>query len=398
MTASFDCSNNVLKNAGSRLLAQAIKESDISFILLDLSKNKVGDEGAACLFKSLESQKVLSTLNLSCNNVGPTGVKALVEYLRQASTGPESVDISYNHIGDDGAFDIANILLSSDCGLRWLNLCNNSISSKGTEALILSLFERRVSRDIQHFHLDLSNSYYSKEVLDKVQRLKEENSDLEIVLSPDYLEVDVLFGTSPEGNNHLHSSEAEEDFDSTGEGWCNCESVQDIFNAANTIESCLWNAEKTLFCPEPVNDAYENIIRYLDEELNFNENDNSQMLSSDQLQEDSNYNHSKRRIFDSKSQVYDLPPAVRATVELLDILMQPLFDDMFEGCSHKALTGEEIFQSHNEKDNEVVTPNTICSQSGIVFPRLGYCRYKCIEIIWKLVCFRFQCIDEYVFV
>ncbi|GJQ08967.1 hypothetical protein GpartN1_g758.t1 [Galdieria partita] len=395
VTASFDCSNNVLKNAGTRLLAEAIRSSNVSLILLDLSKNRVGDEGAAFLFKSLDSQQLLSTLNLSCNDIGPVGAKALVDYLGKNSGGPESVDISYNHIGDAGAFDMANIFLSSFCNIRWLNLCNNSIGPKGTEALIFALAERNLSGSIGQFHLDLSCNHYSREVLNTVERLKKKNDNFEIILSQDYLQQDTILGDSLERNNHLQSVEADEEFDSTGEGWCNSESVQDIFNAANTIEAWLWNTEKGLFCPEQVNEAYESIIRYLDEELSFSENSNYNVLSAEQSQDDASDTQYRKRVFDSKSEVCDLPPAVRATVELLDILMQPIFDDLFEGCSYKALIeGDECFRKCNEKDDELITPYTICSQSRIVFPRLRYCRFKCIEIIWKLVCFRFQCIDN----
>ncbi|EME31730.1 uncharacterized protein Gasu_11060 [Galdieria sulphuraria] len=372
-TASFDCSNNLLKNAGTR----------------------VGDDGATYLFKSLESQKVLSTLNLSSNDIGPVGAKALAEYLGKNSSVPESIDISHNHIGDNGAIDIANSLLSDFCKLQRLNICNNSIGVKGTEALILSLSEKSLSGPSKQFHLDLSYNYYSREVLDTVERLKRENGKCEIILSQDYLQQDTFCEDSLECNNHMQSSEADEEFDSTGEGWCNCESVQDIFNAANVIEAWLWNTEKSLFCPEKVNEAYDSIIRYLDEELNFSENSNFNVLPAEQSQDELNDIQYRKRNFDNKSEVCDLPPAVRATVELLDILMQPVFDDLFEGCSHKALTeGDECFRKCNEKDNELITPYAMCSQSRIVFPRLRYFRYKCIEIIWKLVCFRFQCIDN----
>jgi len=395
LTASFDCSNNILKNAGTRILAQALRESNISFILLDLSNNKIGDDGACFLFKSLESQRVLATVNLCCNDIGPAGAKALVEYVEKNPTCPESIDISCNHIGDNGAFDIAEMLPSKSQNIQWLNLCNNSIGIKGTEALISSLAEISSSKCIKHFHLDLSDNYYSKEVLNTVEQLRKENSKLEIVLSQNYLLEDSILNNLIEKNNHLQYNEAEEEFDSTAEGWCNSESVQDIFNAANIIEAWQWNREKTVFCPEQVIDAYERIIRYLDEELNES-NHSFPMLSPEESLVEPSDIHYRNRAFDSTSEVCDLPPAVRATVELLDILMHPIFDDLFEGCLQEALIkGEELFEKCYDKEEEgIITPYTICSQSRIVFPRLGYSRLKCIEVVWKLVCFRFECIDN----
>eukprot|EP00871_Galdieria_phlegrea_P005105 jgi/Galph1/5596/GphlegSOOS_G4278.1 len=387
VTASLDFADNFLKNAGTRVLAEAFAKTKMSVILLNLSNNRVGDEGVSFLGKSLRSQPLLTNLSLANNEIGASGVEALIESLKGGSK-IETIDLSSNRIGDKGAFHIAQLLETCQCSLRCVNISNNCIGEDGLLALVRSLGNWKQVSELQRFHIDISNNEYSKQVANDVERLKNSKGWLEIMTSEDALREEDVSKTNGKVPNDI-----EEGYCSTGEGWCNSESVQDIFACADIIERWLTSGENSIFCPEEAVDSYDTVLRYLDEELNANAND--EVLSPNQLFEESNELQYRLRVFDNDSDITELPPAVRATLQLVDVLLRPLFHDLFEGCFHLILTPEEeltCIESLSQED--ALTANRIRSQSSVIFPRLRYYRYKCVEVVWKLVCFRFQCIDD----
>lgn len=93
---------------------------------LNLSGNKLGDEGAKALAKALASDVVtIQSLNVANNNITDEGVKAL------ANTTLQSLDVSFNEISDEGfkAF-------STNTTIRTLSATWNEISDEGAKAVL----------------------------------------------------------------------------------------------------------------------------------------------------------------------------------------------------------------------------------------------------------------------
>ena len=100
----------------------AAKIGTLSNVLsLDLSCNKIGDEGAA----SLAALTQLRSLSLKYNDISSTGAARLATLANL-----QSLDLQSNYIGDDGIKS-----LSSLTRLTSLNIWGNSVSAKGAEYL-----------------------------------------------------------------------------------------------------------------------------------------------------------------------------------------------------------------------------------------------------------------------
>ena len=100
---------------------------------LDLSYNSIGSDGAVALVEGLKFCTNLQTLNLSANSIGSDGVVALAEGLNSC-TNLQTLNLSGNSIGSDGAVALAEGLKFCT-NLQTLNLSANSIGSGGAVAL-----------------------------------------------------------------------------------------------------------------------------------------------------------------------------------------------------------------------------------------------------------------------
>ncbi|KAF9956198.1 hypothetical protein BGZ72_002950, partial [Mortierella alpina] len=103
----------------------------------DLSKFRIGDDGALALSKTLTTNTTLTTLDLRGNNIGNDGALALSEALKTNST-LSSLNLQYNSIGENGAQALAKALKTNKA-LTTLYLKGNSIGEKGAQALAEAL-------------------------------------------------------------------------------------------------------------------------------------------------------------------------------------------------------------------------------------------------------------------
>jgi Ran GTPase-activating protein (RanGAP) involved in mRNA processing and transport len=101
----FDKEKLELNLSNQKLTTQDIKELVVPFLnthpeikSLNLSYNNIGAEGA----KALAANQSLSTLNLRANNIGDEGAKALA-----ANQSLSTLNLRYNNIGDEGAKALA---------------------------------------------------------------------------------------------------------------------------------------------------------------------------------------------------------------------------------------------------------------------------------------------------
>jgi hypothetical protein len=99
---------------------------------LNLNGNYIDDEGVDALVGALTNNSSLAILHLCHNrNITVQGCQSLAVLLEQPNSGLEKLDVSYNNIGDEGAFIFANAL-TSNSKLKTLYLYfGNGITSEG---------------------------------------------------------------------------------------------------------------------------------------------------------------------------------------------------------------------------------------------------------------------------
>ncbi|GMH52795.1 hypothetical protein TL16_g01308 [Triparma laevis f. inornata] len=210
----LDMSNNNLKEEGGNVLAEAMSRNLRRLITLNLSNNDFKNSGlalaqslrgmhaiqavnlsrngfeddvlksvAACLTnksKSLsldlsynkftcESVKHLSlarftSLNLSWNLVGPAGAIHFAKELRNSSARNETLDLSYNRIGDEGCAALVMCAMTSE-KISYINVRSNGITHVACHLLTLAL---PYFRSIVKF--DISENVLTRGVVNELLR------------------------------------------------------------------------------------------------------------------------------------------------------------------------------------------------------------------------------------
>ena len=102
-------SRNRISSDGARSLAQSLKNDEINY--LDFSYNILDDESIES-FVALVLTSQLQKLDLSHNNIGPTGSKSLVFNLLDCSF-PVEVNLASNNISPEGMTSITQLLQRS---------------------------------------------------------------------------------------------------------------------------------------------------------------------------------------------------------------------------------------------------------------------------------------------
>jgi Ran GTPase-activating protein (RanGAP) involved in mRNA processing and transport len=138
----LDLTYNKIWPEGVRNLTGALLEGNRTLRCLNLSMNHVGPEGAESLAVLLKFSFTLQELLLSRNALGDHGVKLLCQGLDESKllsgTGLQRLDLDWNEIHDDGAKELATMLLDNAI-LESLNLASNAIGSDGAKALANAL-------------------------------------------------------------------------------------------------------------------------------------------------------------------------------------------------------------------------------------------------------------------
>jgi hypothetical protein len=117
-------------------LATAL-HSNTTLTSLNLGYNHIGDEGVPALATALMINKTLTSLNLKGNQIGPAGAQALAAALMNNKT-LTSFDLRSNQIRDEGAQALATAI-QNNTALKNLNLEGNQIGPEGAEALATAL-------------------------------------------------------------------------------------------------------------------------------------------------------------------------------------------------------------------------------------------------------------------
>jgi hypothetical protein len=109
-----DFSNQGLQPADTILIGSDLKLM-AGVTTLDLSVNRIGDDGAKVIAEALKvkDSKIMS-LDASSENIGPVGGKLISEALRTSVTGALTrVDVRHNNIAGDGAVQLAAAVLGN---------------------------------------------------------------------------------------------------------------------------------------------------------------------------------------------------------------------------------------------------------------------------------------------
>ena len=131
--------------------ASAISDMMTCLEELDISVNKLGDDGAVIISKGITKTNTLRVLNISHNNITFTGATAIINSLLH-NTSLEVLAMSNNAIGKDGATAIAQAITNNKT-LKQLIINNCEITATGATAIANSLLHN-ISLEV----LDMSNN------------------------------------------------------------------------------------------------------------------------------------------------------------------------------------------------------------------------------------------------
>lgn len=107
-------------------------KSNKTLVTLDLRDNDIGMEGAIFIADALQSGPKLRQLNLSGCNIESQGAIAIINSLSNSSI--ETLNLSDNYIGDDGATQIG-LVLETNKSLKQLSIQENQITDDGMASI-----------------------------------------------------------------------------------------------------------------------------------------------------------------------------------------------------------------------------------------------------------------------
>ena len=129
---NIDLSGNKIGDQGVSDLAKHLKEATQSHTIY-LDDNNIGAQGASDLAKHLKEATQSHTISLDDNNIGDQGASDLAKHLKEA-TQSHTIYLDDNNIGDQGASDLANHLKEATQS-HTINLYGNNIGDQGLKDL-----------------------------------------------------------------------------------------------------------------------------------------------------------------------------------------------------------------------------------------------------------------------
>ncbi|KAL9181459.1 hypothetical protein ACHAXT_010264 [Thalassiosira profunda] len=113
----------------------------------DFSNNPLGNRGIASLAVALEINTTLKKLKLSGTHTGIEGAVAISQAIKSSNSSIEVLDLSRNAFGDMGASKLA-IALKSNKVIRQLSLRQTQLSDVGALCILLSLYDDKSLQSI----------------------------------------------------------------------------------------------------------------------------------------------------------------------------------------------------------------------------------------------------------
>ena len=133
-TLRFDA--NAIGDKGAGQLASGLA-TNRSLRSLHLCRNEVGDEGAGQMAPALAQNATLESLSLEWNQIRADGCRALLGACRDAAV--TLLDLGWNGVRDEACAAIAGALRDGSAQLRELKLHHNHVSAEGGAVLCAAL-------------------------------------------------------------------------------------------------------------------------------------------------------------------------------------------------------------------------------------------------------------------
>eukprot|EP01006_Ploeotia_vitrea_P025629 TRINITY_DN58534_c0_g1_i1.p1 TRINITY_DN58534_c0_g1~~TRINITY_DN58534_c0_g1_i1.p1 ORF type:complete len:330 (-),score=148.08 TRINITY_DN58534_c0_g1_i1:80-1069(-) len=131
-----DLSRNKIGNEGASALAKALAENE-SVRTLDLGTNKIGDVGATAIAHALAKNETLWRLHLQRNAVQSFGAEALARALKKNAS-LVALNLRNNELLDDGASELAKGLRVNK-GVTYVDVGSNKILDYGLKMMAIAL-------------------------------------------------------------------------------------------------------------------------------------------------------------------------------------------------------------------------------------------------------------------
>ncbi|KAG5497470.1 hypothetical protein JIQ42_03957 [Leishmania sp. Namibia] len=138
----LDLSGNRLRDDGARFIAQLI-EQNRSLVHIDVASNDIGHVGGVLILRALLENNTVISLDIGAragvngNHIGIPGAEAIGEVLRSNEV-LARLNVSSNGLGAGGVAFIASAL-ENNCSLTRVNLSSNDLGFDGARALASAL-------------------------------------------------------------------------------------------------------------------------------------------------------------------------------------------------------------------------------------------------------------------
>jgi Ran GTPase-activating protein (RanGAP) involved in mRNA processing and transport len=124
---------------------------------INLSKNRISDEGVSNLASSLEKNTTITSLDLSDNNITYKGASALAEIIFENTNNLQKLILSKNRISDKGASFLASSLQETN-SITSLDLSSNNIGYTGASSLAKMIFLNTALKELHVEDNDLTEN------------------------------------------------------------------------------------------------------------------------------------------------------------------------------------------------------------------------------------------------
>ena len=142
----LDMSWNNITCKGASVIEEAI-QVNTALQKLNISNNKIFDDGAITFSECL---KTLIELDISWNNITCKGASVIAEAI-QVNTALQKLNISYNRISDDGAIAFSECL-KTNTTLIELDMSGNNITCKGARVIAEAIQVNTALQKLNIFH------------------------------------------------------------------------------------------------------------------------------------------------------------------------------------------------------------------------------------------------------
>ncbi len=126
--------HNTFGIAGGRAIADNLKKRNVELKELDLSWSDISSDAAIAIAAGLEYCKSLKRLDLTSNKIGDSGVKEISKRLKFCEK-LVNVSLQSNMISSDGAIVLVKGLKFSKNSLQSMDLSENQLGDDGAKAL-----------------------------------------------------------------------------------------------------------------------------------------------------------------------------------------------------------------------------------------------------------------------